>query len=87
MGEMIEVFKDESIMNSPVKVIMVNAFGKEECGVDDGGVLRDALSAFWCSFMTPARLGRKNECQQLGMISRTLNGHQQLVYWSKDINW
>lgn len=50
MEDMISNFKDERIMNVPIKVRMVNAFGRDELGVDDGGVLRDALSAFWSNF-------------------------------------
>ena len=50
MHDMIENFKDESIMRSTIKVVMINSFGKEELGIDDGGVLRDTLSAFWNSF-------------------------------------
>ena len=38
---------------------MVNAFGKEERGVDDGGVLRDALSAFWCPFYDFCTVGEE----------------------------
>lgn len=57
MEDMIELFKDESIVHSPVKVVMVNTFGKEEWGVDNGGVLRDALSAFWCSFYDSCTVG------------------------------
>ena len=38
---------------------MVNAFGKEERGVDDGGVLRDALSAFWCPFYDSCTVGEE----------------------------
>ena len=33
MEDMIELFKDESIVHSPVKVVMVNTFGKEEWGL------------------------------------------------------
>ena len=36
---------------------MVNTFGKEEWGVDNGSVLRDALSAFWCSFYDSCTIG------------------------------
>jgi hypothetical protein len=46
MQDMIENFKDESIMQIHVKVVMINSFEKEELGVDDGGVFREALSAF-----------------------------------------
>lgn len=59
MEDMIEAFKDGSIMDSPVKVVMVNAFGKEEWGVDNDGVLRDALSAFWCSFYDSCTVGEE----------------------------
>jgi hypothetical protein len=56
MHDMIEI-KDESIMRSTIKVVMINSFGKEELGVDDGGVLRDALSAFWNSFYDSCTVG------------------------------
>jgi hypothetical protein len=59
MQDMIENFKDESIMQIHVKVVMVNSFGKEELGVDDGGVFRDALSAFWSSFYDSCTVGEE----------------------------
>lgn len=59
MKDMIEHFKDESIMltSTLIKVVMVNSFGNDELGVDNGGVLRDALSAFWCSFYDCCTVG------------------------------
>ena len=50
MKDMIDVFKDDSILSNPIQVVMINSFGKKEKGVDDGGVLRDALSTFWSAF-------------------------------------
>ncbi|CAB4014462.1 40S ribosomal S2, partial [Paramuricea clavata] len=59
MQDMIENFKEKSIMQIHVKVVMINSFGKEELGVDDGGVFRDALSAFWSSFYDSCMVGEE----------------------------
>ena len=50
MSDMIEVFKDPSIMAAQLTVKMVNAHGQEDPGTDENGVFRDALSAFWTTF-------------------------------------
>ena len=39
MRDMIELFKDETIMSCPISVVMINGLGKEELGLDNGGVL------------------------------------------------
>ncbi len=57
MHDMIENFKDESIMQSTIKVVMIKFFGKKELGIDNGGVLHDALSAFWNSFYDSCTVG------------------------------
>jgi hypothetical protein len=44
-------------MRSAIKVVMINASGKQELGVDNQGVLRDALSAFWSQFYDSCTVG------------------------------
>ena len=56
---MTENFKDESIMQVLIRVVMINSYGKEEFGIDDGGVFRDALSAFWSSFYDSCTVGEE----------------------------
>lgn len=56
---MVEIFKDESVMASAIKVIMINALGNEESGVDNQGVFRDALSAFWSQFYDSCTVGEQ----------------------------
>lgn len=50
MKDMISLFKDKSIVDIPVNVVMINSFGREEDGVDNNGVFLDALFSFWNSF-------------------------------------
>ena len=47
---MIDIFKDLSLLNQHIKVIMINSSGKKEGGSDVNGIFRDALSAFWTLF-------------------------------------
>lgn len=57
MSDMIEVFKDRSVMEARLKVTMINAHGQEEAGSDENGVFRDALSAFWSAFENSCTVG------------------------------
>ena len=57
MKDMIDNFKDDSILSYPIKVVMINSFGKKERGEDDGGLLRDVLSAFWMEFYNSCTVG------------------------------
>lgn len=59
MQDMVEMFKDESIMGSSIQIVMVNAFEKEEAGVDNRGIFRDALSAFWSAFYDSCTIGEQ----------------------------
>ena len=54
---MTAAFKDITIMTCCMKIIMINAFGNEEMGEDDAGVLRDTLSAFRSTFYDSCTLG------------------------------
>ena len=56
MSDMIEVFKDPSVVEVRLKVTMVNAHGQDESGSDENGVFRGVLSAFWSAF--------ENSCTQ-----------------------
>ncbi|KXJ05680.1 hypothetical protein AC249_AIPGENE10406 [Exaiptasia diaphana] len=55
--DMIKQFKDSSLMNARITIAMINDSGKEEVGVDDGGVFRDALSAFWTKLFESSSVG------------------------------
>ena len=57
MKDMMDNFKDDSILSYPIKVVMINSFEKKERGEDDGGLLRDALSAFWSEFYDSCTVG------------------------------
>ena len=57
MSDMIEVFKDPSIMAAQLTVKMVNAHGQEEARTDENGVFRNALSAFWTTFENSRTVG------------------------------
>ena len=56
---MVEIFKDESVIECAIKVVMVNSSGKLELGVDNRGVFRDALSAFWSLFYHSCTVGEQ----------------------------
>ena len=59
MRDIVEIFKDESVMDCAIKVVMVNSSGKQELGVDNRGVFRDALSAFWSQFYDSCTVGEQ----------------------------
>ena len=61
-------------MTCPIKIVMINAFGNEELGEDDGGVLRDALSAFWSTFYDSCTLGEEERVPALRHDFKELNG-------------
>jgi hypothetical protein len=51
-------------MRSAIKVVMINTSGKQELGVDNQGVLRDALSAFsafWSQFYDSCTVAGEQE--------------------------
>lgn len=48
--ELIQVFTDENVINTDVRFKVILPDGKLEKAFDDGGVLRDVLSAFWNDF-------------------------------------
>lgn len=93
---MVTTFKDESIMKCSIKVVMINAFGNEELGVDTGGVLRDALSAFWSTFYDSCTLGeaervptirhdfKEAEWNAIGRI--LVKGYQEVQYFPVMLN-
>ena len=96
MQDMIENFKDKSIMQTPIKVVMINSFGREELGVDDGGVLRDALSAFWSSFYDSCTVGEDERVpvvrhdfkeEEWEAIARILvKGHSEVKFFPVKLN-
>ena len=62
---MIEAFQTENIMTSELKIVMVDARGKDERGVDGGGVYRDAISCFWQEFNDSSTLGERERVPTL----------------------
>ena len=62
---MIDVFQAENIMTSQLRIVMVDARGKDERGVDAGGVYRDAISCFWQEFNDSSTLGERERVPTL----------------------
>ena len=63
---MVEISKDESVMECAIKVVMINSSGKQELGVDNRGVFRDALSAFWSQFYDSCTVGEQERVPVVG---------------------
>jgi hypothetical protein len=66
-------------------VVMINALGKEESGLDSRGVFRDALSAFWSSFYDSCTVG---EAERVPAIRHDFEDEEWeaiVELWSKDI--
>ena len=96
MADMIDKFKDDTIMKDSVSVTMVNAFGKKELAVDAKGVFLDALSAFWSSFYDSCSNGEDErvpairhdfqlaEWESVGRI--LVKGYQQLKFFPVKLN-
>lgn len=78
-------------MNTRISIAMINENGKEEFGVDDGGVFRDALSAFWNKLLESSSVGEdekilclRNEFQfpEWQSVGRILvKGYQQAKFY------
>ena len=47
------------LLHATVKIVMINGQEKEESGVDNGGVFRDALSAFWKELYDSSTVGEE----------------------------
>jgi len=87
--DMVDAFKDATIMDAKISVSMVNEYGKDELGVDDGGVFRDALSAFWQEFFLSCTMEEQVPClrhdyqfaewESVGRI--LVKGFQQIKYF------
>ena len=96
MADMINHFKDEAIMHKAVIVVMINACGKEESGLDSRGVFRDALSAFWSRFYDSCTVGeaervpairhdfQDGEWEAIGRVM--VKGYQDLKYFPVMLN-
>ena len=52
-------------MTSELKIVMVDAKGNDERGVDAGGVYRDAISCFWQEFNDSSTLGERETVPSL----------------------
>lgn len=57
MRDLIDIFKDPSVLEVQLKITMINCFGKEENASDVNGVFRDALSEFWRCFEESCTVG------------------------------
>ena len=57
LKDMIQAFMEPDVLFSSIEIIMINEFGKEELGLDNGGVFRDTLSAFWDAFYNSCTTG------------------------------
>ena len=63
--DMIEAFQAKDIMTSELKIVMVDAKGYDERGVDIGGVFWDAISCFWQEFNDSSTLGERERVPSL----------------------
>ena len=62
---MIDAFQAENVMTSELKIVMVDAKGNDERGVDVSGVYRDAISCFWQEFNDSSTLGERERVPTL----------------------
>ena len=87
---MIENFKDPVLLDTNIKVQMIDQRGNEEMGVDDGGVLRHCISIFWLqfydsctleeNFCVPSRIPGYEKPEWLSIGRILLKGYQQFKY-------
>lgn len=63
---MVHGFKDESVMTSKLIIVVINARGEEEQGIDNGGVFRDILSMFWEEFYNGYTVGEDERVPVIG---------------------
>ena len=59
--DLIDIFKDESVMADDLEVVVIDFRGRQEIG-KGVGVLRDILSLFWKKHMILFSLEKMNEC-------------------------
>ena len=78
MADMISLFIDETVMDIPLNVVLINAFGKEEDGVDNNGVFLDALSSFWAAFYKSCTNGEEERAPVIRQIKQSLYESQSL---------
>lgn len=50
MHDMINAFKDPTLIDASIEAVTINGHGEREKGQDLGGVFRDVLSGFWNAF-------------------------------------
>ena len=58
MQDMVEIFKDESVMECAIKVCYAKFFGKRGAMINRG-VLHRALFAFWSQFYDSGTVGEQ----------------------------
>lgn len=96
MEDMINLFKEKALMDLTINVVMINAFGKEEDGLDNNGVFLDALSSFWNCFYESCTIGEEErvpairhdfqvpEWESVGRI--LVKGYQQVNFFPVKLN-
>lgn len=65
MHDLIQEFSKEDIMVCEIKVVMVDARGNDEMGLDAKGIYRDAISCFWQEFYNTCTLGERERVPAL----------------------
>lgn len=65
MHDLIQAFSDEDIMLCEVKVVMVDARGNDEMGLDLKGIYRDAIGCFWQEFYNTCTIGERERVPAL----------------------
>ena len=93
---MIDIFKDRSLMDQNIKVILINSIVKKKEGSDVNGVFREALSAFWTAFEDSCTIGEDERIPVLShayqapeweAIARILvKGYDQLQFFPVKLN-
>ena len=65
MQDMVQEFQVDHVMTSALKVVMVDPRGKDEPGMDTGGVYRDAIACFWQEFYDACTLDKRERVPTL----------------------
>lgn len=65
MHDLVQEFSKEDIMVCQIKVVMVDARGNDEMGLDAKGIYRDAISCFWQEFYNTCTLGERERVPAL----------------------
>lgn len=89
--DMLNAFSNEDIMKSNIKVVVIDARGKDEKGEDVKGVYRDVLANFWQDFYIQCTLGERErvpslrhdfQCEEWTAVARIIaKGYLDLGYF------